>query len=35
VDTGRLEAGQLKKCYMECVLLYYPSTEFQSTCNVY
>ena len=28
VDTARLEAGQFKKCYMECVLLYYPSTEF-------
>ncbi len=35
VDTGRLEAGQFKKCCMECVLLYYPSTEFQSTFNVY
>ncbi len=35
VDTGRLEAGQLKKCCMDCVLLYYPSTEFQSTFNVY
>ena len=28
VDTARLEAGQFKKCCMECVLLYYPSTEF-------
>jgi hypothetical protein len=35
VDTARLEAGQLKKCCMECVILYYPSTEFQSTFNVY
>ncbi len=35
VDTARLEAGQFKKCCMECVLLYYPSTEFQSTFNVY
>jgi hypothetical protein len=35
VDTGRLKAGQFKKCCMECVLLYYPSTEFQSTFNVY
>ncbi len=24
VDTARLEAGQLKKCCMECALLYYP-----------
>jgi hypothetical protein len=23
VDTARLEAGQFKKCCMECVLLYY------------
>jgi hypothetical protein len=35
VDTARLEAGQFKKCCMECVELYYPSTEFQSTFNVY
>ncbi len=35
VDTARLEAGQFKKCCMECVFLYYPSTEFQSTFNVY
>ena len=28
VDTARLEAGQFKKCCVECVLLYYPSTEF-------
>jgi hypothetical protein len=28
VDTARLEAGQFKKCCMECVLLYYPNTEF-------
>jgi hypothetical protein len=35
VDTARLEAGQFKKCCMECVLLYYLSTEFQSTFNVY
>ncbi len=28
VDTARLEAGQFKKCCMECVLQYYPSTEF-------
>jgi hypothetical protein len=35
VDTARLEAGQFKKCWMECVLLYYPRTEFQSTFNVY
>jgi hypothetical protein len=28
VDTARLEAGQFKKCCMECVLLYYPSAEF-------
>jgi hypothetical protein len=35
VDTAPLEAGQFKKCCMECVLLYYPSTEFQSTFNVY
>ncbi len=35
VDTARLEAGQFKKCCMECVLQYYPTTEFQSTFNVY
>ncbi len=35
VDTARLKAGQLKKCCMECVLLYYPNTEFLSTFNVY
>jgi hypothetical protein len=35
VDTARLEADQFKKCCMICVLLYYPSTEFQSTFNVY
>ena len=35
VDTARLEAGQFKKCCMECVILYYPSTEFQITFNVY
>ncbi len=31
VDTAQREAGQFKKCCMECVLLYYPSTEFQFT----
>jgi hypothetical protein len=35
VNTARLEAGQFKKCCMECVLLYYPSTEFKSAFNVY
>jgi hypothetical protein len=35
VDTARLEAGQFKNCCMECVLLYYPSTEFKSAFNVY
>jgi hypothetical protein len=34
VDTARLETGQFKKCCIECVLLYYPSTEFESAFYV-
>jgi hypothetical protein len=35
VDTGRLETSRFKKCYANCVLLYFPSTEFKSAFNVY
>ncbi len=35
VDTGRLETSRFKKCCANCVLLYFPSTEFKSACNVY
>ncbi len=35
VDTGRLETGRFKKCYANCVLLYFPSTEIKSAFNVY
>jgi hypothetical protein len=34
-DTARLETSRLKKCGVNCVLLYYPSTEFKSAFNVY
>jgi hypothetical protein len=30
VDTGRLETSRFKKCCANCVLLYFPSTEFKS-----
>ncbi len=35
VDTGRLETSRFKKCCANCVLLYFPSTEFKSAFNVY
>jgi hypothetical protein len=35
VDTARLETSRFKKCCENCVLLYYPSTEFKSAFNVY
>jgi hypothetical protein len=35
VDTGRLEKSQFKKCCANCVLLYFPSTEFKGAFNVY
>jgi hypothetical protein len=35
VDMGRLEMSRFKKCYANCVLLYFPSTEFNSAFNVY
>ncbi len=34
VDTGRLETSRFKKCCANCVLLYFPSTEFKSAFNV-
>jgi hypothetical protein len=35
VDTGQLETSRFKKCYANCVLLYFPSTEIKSAFNVY
>jgi hypothetical protein len=35
VDTGRLENSRFKKCYANCLLLYFPSTEIKSAFNVY
>jgi hypothetical protein len=35
VDMTRLERSRLKKCCANCVLLYFPSTEFKSAFNVY
>ncbi len=35
VDTGRLETSRFKKCYANCVLIYFPSTEIKSAFNVY
>ncbi len=35
VDTGRLETSRFKKCCANCVLFYFPSTEFKSAFNVY
>ncbi len=35
VDRGRLETSRFKKCYANCVLLYFPSTEIKSAFNVY
>ena len=35
VDTGRLETSRFKKCCANCVLLYFPSTEFKSAFNVH
>ncbi len=35
VDTARLETSQFKKFCANCVLLYFPSTEFKSAFNVY
>ncbi len=30
VDTAQFETSRFKKCCENCVLLYYPSTEFKS-----
>ncbi len=35
VDTGRLETSRFKKCYADCALLFFPSTEIKSAFNVY
>jgi hypothetical protein len=35
VDTERLETSRFKKCCANCVLLYFPCTEFKSAFNVY
>ncbi len=35
VDTARLETGRFKKGFVKRVLLYCPSTECESTFNVY
>ena len=35
VDTGRLETSLFKKCYANCALLYFPSTEIKIAFNVY
>ncbi len=35
VDTGQLETSRFKKCYANCVLLYFPSTEIKSAFNIY
>jgi hypothetical protein len=35
VDTAQLETSRLKKMYVNCVFLYYPSIEFKSAFNVY
>ncbi len=35
VDTGQLETSRFKKCCANCVILYFPSTEFKSAFNVY
>jgi hypothetical protein len=35
VDTDQLQTSRFKKCYANCVLLYFPSTEFKSAFNIY
>jgi hypothetical protein len=35
VDTARLETSRFKNGFAKCVLLYYPSSEFESTFNAY
>ena len=35
VDTARLETSRFKKFTLNCVLLYYPSTEFMGAFTVY
>ncbi len=35
VDTARLETYWFKNGFAKCVLLYYPSSEFESTFNAY
>ncbi len=35
VDTARLETRWFKNGFSKCVLLYYPSSEFESTFNAY
>jgi hypothetical protein len=35
VETARLQTSWFKKCFVNCVLLYYPSTEFKSAFIVY
>jgi hypothetical protein len=35
VDTEQLKTSRFKKCSANCVLLYFPCTEFKSAFNVY
>ena len=35
VDTEQLETSRFKKCCANCVLLYFPCTEFKSAFNFY
>jgi hypothetical protein len=35
VDIAQLETSRFKKCCANCVLLYYPSTEFKNAFNIY
>ncbi len=35
VNTARLETSRFKNGFAKCVLLYYPSSEFESTFNAY
>ncbi len=34
MDTARPKTSRFKKCCENCVLLYYPDTEFKSVFNV-
>jgi hypothetical protein len=35
VDTARLATCRFKNGFAKCVLLYYPSSEFENTFNAY